>query len=57
MQNLLDKSVRNQLISDANVGLFLSSGIDSSLLFSSLVRSQYNLSLALINLAIESKWD
>ena len=47
LQNLIDKSVRSQLISDANVGLFLSSGIDSSLLFSSLVRSKYDLSLAL----------
>ena len=43
----MEKSVHDQLIADSKVGLFLSSGIDSSLLLSILVEMRYELFLAI----------
>ncbi len=47
LHKLMGKSVHDQLIADSKVGLFLSSGIDSSLLLSILVEMRYELLLAI----------
>ena len=47
LQKEIEESVKSQLISDSRIGLFLSSGIDSSLLLSILAKLDYDLSLAI----------
>ena len=47
VQKLIEQSVNNQIIADSKVGLFLSSGIDSSILLATLKKIKYDLSLAL----------
>ncbi len=47
LQKLIEQSVKDQIIADSQVGLFLSSGIDSSILLATLVKIKYDLSLAL----------
>ena len=47
LHHLIRDSVKDQLIADSKVGLFLSSGIDSSLLLAILVEIKYELFLAI----------
>lgn len=47
LHKLIKESVQDQLIADSKVGLFLSSGIDSSLLLAIIVEIKYELLLAI----------
>lgn len=47
LQEIIEDSIRDQLISDSKVGLFLSSGIDSSLILAILTKLKYELRLAI----------
>jgi asparagine synthase (glutamine-hydrolysing) len=43
MRNLFDDAVKKRLVSDVNLGIFLSGGIDSSLIVASLAKQGYSL--------------